>query len=428
MSSEGYRLSFHAARELLNQRLAEKAPGRIQLLVGPRQVGKTTLLLEVLEREPDLAIYAAADGPEATLPGFWERLWSRAEAAASAHGRAIVLLDEAHLLHDWASHLKGQWDRLRRRKIPVHVVATGSSALRLSAGSRESLAGRFERITLTHWSATSLVEIFGVEPQDAADLLVRMGSYPGAFELRADLPRWSAYVRDAILEPAIGRDLLALAAVRKPALLRQVFGVCVASPAQIVSLQKIQGQLQDPGALETIAHYLALLEEAFLVAALGKYSTSPARHRAAPPKLVTLNNALLTAADPRGAPDRSSDPKRFGSWVENACLAHAWNAGQHVSYWREEPLEVDGVIEGSWGSWAIEVKTGATSAGDLRGLAELVRRRPGLQPLVLCDEQALATVERAGLPAQPWREFLLQGPPGADVRPPARPEIRSPRS
>lgn len=186
-----------------------------------------------------------------------------------------------------------------------------------------------------------------------------MGGYPGAFEFRDDPVCWSAYVRDAILEPAIGRDILALAAVRKPALLRQVFGVCASSPAQVVSLQKIQGQLQDAGALETVAHYLALLEEAFLVAPLQKRAVRPMRRRAAPPKLVTLSNALMAAVDPRGVPMRSGDPARYGAWVENACLAHAWNAGQRVTYWREEPLEVDAVVEGSWGSWAIEVKTGA---------------------------------------------------------------------
>lgn len=124
-----YRLSFREARDVLAKRLSEPAPGRIQLLAGPRQVGKTTLLLELAEQYGKAAIYAAADGPEAALPGFWERLWMRAEETA-ASGRALVLLDEAHLLHDWAGHLKGEWDRLRRRKRPVHIVATGSSAQR----------------------------------------------------------------------------------------------------------------------------------------------------------------------------------------------------------------------------------------------------------------------------------------------------------
>lgn len=413
MSIEGFRQSYVECRETLTKRLAEPAPGRIQLLAGPRQVGKTTLLLEIADRLGRQAVYAAADAPEAALPGFWERLLARAEDVATAERRAIVLLDEAHLLHDWAAHLKGIWDRFRRKRTPVHIVATGSSALHLAAGSRESLAGRFERITFTHWSAASIAQVFKVEPAKAADLVVRMGSYPGAFPLREDVPRWSAYVRDAILEPAIGRDILALAAVRRPALLRQVFGVAASSPAQIVSLQKIQGLLQDAGALETVAHYLALLEEAFLVAPLPKFSTRAARRRAAPPKLVTLNNALVAVMDPQGIADASSDPKRFGAWVENACLAHAWNAGQQVSYWREEPLEVDGVFEGSWGRWAVEVKSGPFQMNELKALLELVRRHSELRPLVICDDSGRASAERAGVQAISWRRFLLSGPPGA---------------
>jgi len=414
VSSEDYRLDFREARDVLARRVAEPAPGRIQLVAGPRQVGKTTLLLQLAERHGDAAIYAALDGPEATLPGFWERLWGRAEETASRSRRAVVLLlDEVHLLHDWARRLKGEWDRLRRKKLAVHVVATGSSALNLGHGSRESLAGRFERMMLTHWSASSLVDAFGVPPAEACELLVKMGSYPGAFDLRHDVARWSAYVRDAILEPAVGRDILALAAVRKPALLRQVFAVAASSPSQIVSLQKLQGRLQDAGALETIAHYLALLEEAFLVAPLPKHSTRPARQRAAPPKLVPLNNALVAVTDPRGIPDRATAPERWGAWVENACLAFAWNAGQRVSYWREDPLEVDGVLEGSWGSWAVEVKTGTISLVDLKGLGEFVRRHPRFRPLVVCDDEACPVAERAGFEAMPWTEFLLHGLPPA---------------
>lgn len=411
MPDNAFRRSYLECRALLAKRLAEPAPGRIQLLAGPRQVGKTTLLLEVAGKLGKRAVYAAADAPEAALPGFWERIVAKAEDVAAAKGHAVLLLDEAHLLHDWSARLKGIWDRFRRKKTPVHIVATGSSALHLAAGSKESLAGRSERITLSHWSAASIAQVFEVDPVKAADLVVRMGSYPGAFSLRTDVPRWTAYVRDAILEPAIGRDLLALAAVRRPALLRQVFGVAATSPAQIVSLQKIQGQLQDAGALETVAHYLALLEEAYLVAPLQKYAKRTARRRAAPPKLVTLDNALVAVMDPRGIVDARSEPERFGAWVENACLAHAWNAGQQVSYWREEPFEVDGVFEGSWGPWAVEVKTGVFQMSELKGLLELVRRHPELRPLVLCDDAGLATAERAGVQAMTWRDFLLGGPP-----------------
>jgi hypothetical protein len=128
---------------------------------------------------------------------------------------------------------------------------------------------------------------------------------------------------------------------------------------------------------------------------------------------VTLSNALLAAVDPRGVPDAAREPARFGAWVENACLAFAWNSGQRVTYWRAEPFEVDGVLEGSWGSFAIEVKTGAIETSDLRGLLEFRRRYPRYRPLVICDDPRQPAIARAELEAIGWRDFLLQGPPSA---------------
>jgi hypothetical protein len=413
MVVKDFRLSYPECLAALSERLAAQraasGPLTIQLLTGPRQVGKTTLLLALEKQQGTRGLYVACDAPEAALPGFWEQLWTRAEEGAASHGRMVLLLDDVHLLADWAARLKAAWDRLHRKHLAVHIVATGSSALRLATGSRESLAGRFERLTLSHWPAASLVEAFGVSETEAAELVVRQGAYPGAFALRKDARRWAAYVHDAILEPAIGRDILALAPVRKPALLRQVFAVAAASPAQIVSLQKIQGQLQDAGALETIAHYLSLLEEGFLVAPLPKFSQRAVRQRNAPPKLIVLSNALIAVANPLGAPTQKTDPARFGAWLENACLAHACNAGQSVTYWREEPLEVDAVLEGSWGKCAIEVKAGSVQASDLRGLLEFHRRFPGYRPLLIATATARDAAERVGIPLIDWREFLLRG-------------------
>lgn len=398
----------HCRRVLLS-RLTEAAPGHIQLLTGPRQVGKTTLLLEIAEKFGPQAVYAAGDEPGAALPGFWERCWHAAEERAQS-GKAVLLLDEVHHLPDWAARLKGYWDRARRRHAGIHVIATGSSALRVAMGSRESLAGRFERLTLNHWPAVSLASAFHLPPHEAAASLVRFGSYPGAVQFAADPLRWRAYVLDAIIEPAIGRDVLAMAAVRRPALLRQIFALAIGMPAQIVSLQKLQGQLLDKGALETIAHYLALLQDAYLIAPLERYSAGVHRRRAAPPKLIALNNALISATHPGGAPEAQQEPERFGRWVENACLATAINQGQHVGYWREEPFEIDGVLEGSWGHWALEIKTGKFAASELQGLLEFTRRHSKFKPLVITAPGDEARARSLRIPGMNWQEFLLSGP------------------
>ena len=391
----------------LRRRVYAPGPGKLQLLTGPRQVGKTTILLALAESPGANVVYSAGDDPAATLPGAWERVWSDAESAA-ARGPAVLVLDEIQRWPDWSRRLKGRWDRLQREDRPLHVIASGSSAIQLGRGSRESLAGRFERIELGHWDALDVSAAFGTLPVDAVTQVVRFGSYPGAAPLIGDPMRWAAYVRDAIIDPALTRDILDLAEVRKPALLRQVFAYAAVAPAEIAALKKIQGALHDRGAIETVASYLGLLRDAALVAPIERFS-AVARQRSAPPKLVVLNNALASAVHPQGPPDVNVDPARWGRWVENACLAFAISRGQVLRYWREEPYEVDAVIDGSWGSWVVEVKTGTFTERDLVGLGEFARRHPRYTPVVVTTSSQLDVARRAGFSAIKWGTFLLEG-------------------
>jgi hypothetical protein len=269
------------------------------------------------------------------------------------------------------------------------------------------MAGRCERIVLGHWEAADLVETFGVTPREAAERIVSHGGYPGAVTFWDDFPRWRAYLRDSVVGPAIGRDIMHMQTARKPALLRQIVAVAAAQPAEILSLEKIAGLLAEQGALETIAHYLDLLAQTFLLKPLYKYSPSEVRRRRSPPKLVMLSNALLAGASGSEPPAPERDPQRWGRWVENACLAHAVNAGREVSYWREEPWEVDAVIVEGKRGYLTEVKTGRYTAGDLRGLAHAARRFPELTPLVLCDSGSEKTATDAGFRAVAWTDYLL---------------------
>jgi predicted AAA+ superfamily ATPase len=198
------------------------------------------------------------------------------------------------------------------------------------------MAGRFERLVLPHWGAYDLSTILKIPKNRAAHQLVSFGGYPGAVRFWKDPPRWENYLQHSIIEPAIGRDILQLEAVRKPPLLRQLFAIALTHPAEIISLEKIAGLLTEKGALETLSHYLNLLKEAFLVAPILTHG-SEIRRRKSPPKLVVLNNTLLTNQGGDLTTLQKREPHQWGRRVENACLAHAINQGERVTYWREEP-------------------------------------------------------------------------------------------
>lgn len=399
---------YYAVKDRIRERLAEPAPGRVQILTGPRQVGKTTMLLELARGLGESALYLAADAPQAALSGWWEAQWERAIRLARTR-KAALLIDEVQYLPHWARLIKSGFDQVQREDIPLHIVITGSAALDVGAGVRETMAGRFEKTVLSQWSPRDMAKAFDLQRDDAIDFYVRFGSFPGGIGFLSDLPRWRSYIRDSIVEPAIGRDLLMLEPVRKPALVRQVFAVCTGHPAEIMSLGKIAGAVSDRGTLETIAHYLQLLEQAYLISTIRKHSSRELRRRASPPKLIVLNNAFLASAAQQDPPTHASSPELWGRWVENACLAFAIANDQSVAYWREEPLEVDAVISGSWGKWAVEVKTGPCTARDLAGLLEFCRRWPDYRPLVVCEEEHADSVTRIGSETVTWRQFLWDG-------------------
>ena len=405
MSDKSNTSGFYSVKEVLRKRLKEPPPTLLQFIVGPRQVGKTTLLLELSKELGERALYASADSPEASLPGWGENLWKRATSLAALKP-AVLFIDEVQTMPHWSQWLKGHFDQVLKKSLPLHVVVTGSSSLKIGAGSRESMAGRFERLVLTHWGASDLIELLDVPEKTAAQNIVSFGGYPGAVRFWKDPPRWKNYLQHSIIEPAIGRDILQLEQVRKPALLRQLFAIATAHPAEIISLEKIAGALAEKGALETLSHYLNLLQEAFLVAPISKYSPSKIRQRKSPSKLIVLDNALLSGASNQAPPTQKEDPVRWGRWVENACLAHAINQGETVTYWREEPHEVDGIFEGAHGRWLVEIKTAAYTEKDLRGLAKASLKFPKLTPLVLCAPGEEEPATSAGYATLPWPDFL----------------------
>jgi hypothetical protein len=332
----------------------------MQVVAGPRQAGKTTLVSQVAETHEGAVVFASADEP--ALRG-WEWIgqqWSAARLAADDAGKpgAMLVLDEIQKVPGWSEAVKRLWDEDTRRRVPLRVVLLGSAPLLIARGLAESLAGRFELLHVPHWSYAEMRDAFGW----SADEYIFYGGYPGAAPLIREPARWVRYVVDSLIETAISRDVLLLTRVDKPALLRRLFELSCRYSGQVLSYTKLLGQLQDAGNTTTLAHYLELLAGAGMVCGLQKYAGDVARSRGSSPKFQVLNTALITAQSGLTLAEARSDPEFWGRLVESAVGAHLANAALpgafHLFYWRERSHEVDFVARMGGTLTSIEVKSG----------------------------------------------------------------------
>ena len=345
---------------LLTKRINE--PRRfIQVLSGPRQTGKTTIAQHV---QDELAIprhYATADEPALKDRSWIEQQWEVARTLVRSAGRrqnALLVLDEIHKITGWSETVKRLWDEDTASRKPLRVVLLGSAPLLVRKGLTESLAGRFELIPVTHWSFVEMQAAFGW----SLEQYIFYGGYPGAASLFPDHERWARYITDALIETSISRDILLMTRVDKPALLRRLFELGCSYSGQVLSYQKMLGQLQDAGNTTTLAHYLELLQAAGMLAGLHKYAGQTVRQRASSPKFLVLNNALMSALSQRRLKEVRQDGEAWGRWVETAVGATLLNGimgtGTQLFYWQGKNREVDFVLSRGKDIVAIEVKSG----------------------------------------------------------------------
>jgi predicted AAA+ superfamily ATPase len=330
----------------------------IQVLMGPRQVGKTTLVRQLLENYRFPWHYASAD--EATQPLWLQQQWETIRIKASSNGskEALLVIDEIQKIPDWSNLVKIQWDKDSFDKLPIKLILLGPSQLMLQKGLSESLAGRFEVIYLPHWSYWEMKQAFGFSCQN----YIWFGGYPGPADLISDEDRWKEYIRHSLIETTIMRDILLLARIDKPVLLRNLFDLACSWSGQILSFNKILGQLKDAGNTTTLAHYLKLLEGAGMIKGLEKFSPSIIRQRAASPKFQVFNMALMSALSSFKPKEILGQPEVYGRWVESAIGTHLLNQSLtdqfDLFYWREGNQEVDFVLQKGNKTIGIEVKSG----------------------------------------------------------------------
>jgi predicted AAA+ superfamily ATPase len=382
-----------AELEQLKRRLDEPRKF-IQVLMGPRQVGKTTLVRQLIGKVVIPFHFVAADAVASSNRVWVEQQWETARFLLKNQEAAEVLLiiDEIQKIENWAEIVKAQWDRDTFAGLAIKVILLGSARLLLQKGLSESLAGRFEVIQLTHWSFGEMQTAFGF----SASEFVWFGGYPGATSLIQDEERWRDYVLNSLVETTLSKDILMLTRVDKPALLRRLFELGSSYSGQILSLTKLQGQLQDAGNTTTLSHYLTLLDAAGLLSGIEKYAPDKVRQRASIPKWQVQNTAFSSVFAQTNYQESQLQPEIWGRHVETAMGTHLVRAARlgdiNLYYWREGNDEVDFVIERKGKLIGLEVKSGRTQSA--KGM-DVFQRKVGADKVLLIGNSGI-----------PWQDFL----------------------
>ena len=372
-----------AEYQIIKKRLEE--PRRfIQVVMGPRQVGKSTVVRQVLaDCTQPYAMFTADAVPVGNL--FWiSECWETVRRKMKAEGAEeyILVIDEVQKIDSWSEAVKKEWDADTFNDVNIKVVLLGSSRVMLDYGLADSLMGRFERIVMPHWSYPEMHEAFGF----SLEQYIYFGAYPGAAPLIDDENRWLEYVTGSIIEATINKDILQGVKVMKPALLRQAFELASAYSGMELSLTKMMGQLQDAGNVTTLAVYLDLLGEAGLVRTLGKYSADVARKRNSVPKYQVFNNALKNIYCGKHFGEAIADSRLWGRLFESAMGAYIINgatAGRYKTYyWRDKTgREVDYVLEKNGQLLAIEVKSNTDDSNS--GMGEFRKQFKNAKTLIV---------------------------------------------
>lgn len=349
-----------AEYQTIKGRLEEKRKF-IQVVMGPRQVGKSTVVKQVLQ---DLSVpyqLFSADNVPASNTAWVSNCWSAVRSLKENRGleSIILVIDEIQKIANWSEVVKKEWDDDTFHDRNIKVLLLGSSRVLLEKGLSESLGGRFEEIRMTHWSFPEMRDCFGF----TLDQYLFYGGYPGAAELIGDSDRWEQYIQSAIIDATINKDILMNTPISKPALLRQTFELGASYSGELLSLNKMLGSLQDAGNTVTLAGYINLLSESGMLCGLQKYSIDTARRRASIPKFQVYNNALKMVYNPHTFEQAIIDRKGWGrifesgigAWIVSQAFVHRFE----VFYWRERSEEVDFILRKKGTVVAIEVKSDA---------------------------------------------------------------------
>ena len=343
---------------ILKSRMAEPRR-RIQIVMGPRQVGKSTMVGQFSDHTNVPFDFFAADNVSRFDSSWIPNRWGESRMKMDLHGdtERILIIDEVQKIDNWSEQVKKEWDEDTRFGRNLKVILLGSSRVLLQKGLEESLQGRFETLKMGYWDWPEMKDAFGF----SIDQFIYFGGFPGlALDIK-DEDRWRRLMEDSIISPILARDILEIDEIRNPALLRQVFEIaCQESPREL-SLTKMQGTMNS-GTVPTIKTYLDILNKTMTVCPLQKFSPSEIKEKQSVPKMQVYNSGFRNRYGLFSFDEARSNPTEWGHQVESAVGAHLANRsvldGFELLYWRnDKKQECDYVLKKGQSLVAIEVKS-----------------------------------------------------------------------
>lgn len=353
----------------------------IQVVLGPRQVGKTTGVKQVLQQfKSDEYHYASADGNILKNSSWLLEQWTYAKQKSE---NALLVIDEIQKIENWADTVKFLWDSQDFKKNYIRLILLGSSSLQLQKGLSESLAGRFILHKVFHWTPQESLSGYNLNLND----YLKYGGYPGSYQFTNHKIDWLNYIKESIIETVIGKDILSIARVKSPALFKQTFDLACSYACQEISYTKLLGQLQDKGNTDLVKHYLELFEQAFLIKQLFKFSNKKVLSRGSSPKILPLCPALYSQTI-----DADYDSDNLGRAFELTVGVLLNQLPGELYYWRAKDLEVDFVLKFGKKLWAIEVKSNRKEK--TKGLFAFKLEFPIAELVIINQENFINEIEK----------------------------------
>lgn len=347
----------------------------IQVVLGPRQVGKTTTVTHFLESSyKDKYHYVSADQVFNSNANWIVEQWSYA-----AKENKLLVIDEIQKCENWAEVIKMLWDQGQSQNgKPVQCVLLGSSSLEIQKGLTESLTGRFQLIKVYHWNFAESHDGYQLNFSE----YLKFGGYPGSYQFISREPEWINYVKNSIVATVVEKDILQFQKVKSPSLFKQAFEILIAYPAQEISYTKLLGQIQDKGNVDLVKYYISLFEGAFLIKALEKFSDKKIMTKSSSPKILPLAPCLyyLNIQDSYKADEQ-------GRVFELIVGAQLVRTEHDLFYWRDGKAEVDFVLKVGRKIFAIEVKSGRKKSPN--GLIKFREKFKNSKSLIITPENYL---------------------------------------